>query len=283
MRLPSQRGLGTLPRYGGGWMHQFGHTYLLQQELLNKSNADWFRAIELWHTARHEGLALNISHYTNILQHTLIEEKDGTWSVALNVLRQMKRDAVRADCRSVSMALNILANEGKWFEALNSFAYFSSSSANNNNINNATGKYSGVGMKLDSVCVAATIRACVAADRTAAAEEFVNALRREAKTSVCPAVDAMTINAAIEELNEVVEKETQQAILENSTSSTRMIEENIVDTEEEVVMVPTAVNFEKREEKLLETQIVGREKVDDDSRLHQEAVKRWKIFFERVG
>ena len=241
MKLPTKRGLATIPRYASGYMYQFGHIYLLQQELLNKRDADWFRALELWHTARHEGIALNVHHYNTILQHCAIESSSSSssltsnkkeqhsistsevgggaasgapWYVALNVLRQMKRDALRADCKTVSLALSVLANHGRWAEAMNTFSYFSGVNQNNNNnsiiqsdggeISSSSsslskmnvGKFSGVGVKMDSVCVAAVIRACLNSSSTSTstlqsekeqveedggkikAEEFILSLRR---------------------------------------------------------------------------------------------------------
>jgi hypothetical protein len=324
MRLPTKRGAGNLPRYGGGWMYQFGHTYLLQQELLNKNNADWFRAIELWHTARHEGLALNISHYTNILQHTLIEtssvseeeeefeEKENnhdenknstatTWTVALDVLRQMRRDAIRADCRSVSMALNILANHARWEEALTTFGYFSLSSpsstsetkTNKNISNNSIGKYSGVGMRLDSVCVAATIRACMWANRETEAESFVSNLRNihnksNKNFSVCPSVDAITIDAALEELQQQqnhYSNQLQDKFLEGVES-----EKKLMISSDEQGGETSGKQFEEEEVVLISGRKTNKEentkmflRMENNNKQELEAVEKWKKFFEKVS
>jgi hypothetical protein len=236
MRVPAIRGLGVLPRYGGGWMHQFGHVYALQQELLNKRDADWFRAMELWHTARHEGVALNVSHFTNVLQHIVIDE--GPWVAALQVLRQMRTQALRADCRAVSLALAALANDARWSEALRCFAHFAnaravvaaaspspSTSTTTTATTDATsttaalkppaarpgddGKYTGRGLRMDSLCVGAVLRACVAASQERHAAAFVQALtddasathrRAETNSSLLPAVDRVVLGVALAEM-----------------------------------------------------------------------------------
>src|SRR5688500_143844 len=118
---PPKMGIGHLPRYGGGWMHQFGHVYALQQELLSREPRTWFRAIELWHTARHEGLALNSAHYGKILQACVPAAQ---WHAALQVLSQMRRDAIRPDIVGVGSALAACARAQRWEEALNTFRYF---------------------------------------------------------------------------------------------------------------------------------------------------------------
>lgn len=131
-------GRGFLPRYGGGWSHSFGHVYALQQELLDPSANHWFRAIELWHTAREEGLALNTSHYTNILRQCV---RPAAWEGALRVLEQMKKDCVRPDVVSVGCVLSTLVEGEKWEQVESVFRSFSAV------------------MKLDSVCFLAVMRA----------------------------------------------------------------------------------------------------------------------------
>ncbi|KEG06309.1 hypothetical protein DQ04_14681000 [Trypanosoma grayi] len=138
---PRISGQGVFPRYGGGWMHQFGHVYALQQELLNPQANNWFRAIELWHTARHEGVALNSSHYTNILRQCV---QPASWEASLNVLSQMQREGVRADVVGVGCALAACAEANRSCEVEEVFNLFS-------------GK-----MKLDSVCYLALIKAKIA-------------------------------------------------------------------------------------------------------------------------
>ena len=221
MKLPSIRGLGRLPRYGGGWMHQFSHTYLLQQELLQKDvDTDWFRATELWHTARHEGLALNIAHYTNILQQCAVD-CGGPWHAALRVLAQMRRDALRADCTAVGLALATCAKDRRWEEALAVFQFYSTSSslpsasASTSAARAAAGavttgsKYAGSGLRMDSVCVAAVTHACVAAGRADRAAEFVASAsasaaadqrRQEPGRQAMPSVDQTTVDAAVNSL-----------------------------------------------------------------------------------
>ncbi|RNF22015.1 uncharacterized protein Tco025E_03381 [Trypanosoma conorhini] len=141
---PRISGQGVFPRYGGGWMHQFGHVYALQQELLNPQSSNWFRAIELWHTARHEGVALNSAHYTNILRQCVHAT---AWEAALKVLRQMQREGIRPDVVGVGCALAACADANRVCEVEDVFNEFS-------------GK-----MALDSVCYLALIKAKMADGR----------------------------------------------------------------------------------------------------------------------
>ncbi|CCW62655.1 unnamed protein product [Phytomonas sp. EM1] len=147
---PRSSGQGFLPRYGGGWMHQFGHVYALQQELLNPDANNWFRAAELWHTARHEGIAMNVSHYRNALRQCV---RPGAWEQALRFLSQMERDNIRPDVNCVS---NILATcvEGKRPQEVEEvFKTYSQE------------------MMLDSVCYLALIRSRVESGRPVEAVE----------------------------------------------------------------------------------------------------------------
>ena len=128
-----------MPRFGGGWMHQFGHVYALQQELLSQTRVDWFHAAELWHTARHEGLALNSAHYTNILRQCV---RPAQWQQALVVLRQMRRDAIRPDVVGVACAMASCAEAGQWQAGLAVFHRFEPV------------------MQLDSQCYVAAMRCC---------------------------------------------------------------------------------------------------------------------------
>ncbi|KAK7197017.1 Pentatricopeptide repeat domain containing protein [Novymonas esmeraldas] len=135
---PRSSGQGLFPRYGGGWMHQFGHVYALQQELLDPNANNWFRAVELWHTARQEGVAMNVSHFTSILRQCV---QPGAWAQSLQVLRQMKRENIRPDVVGVGCALAACV-EGRHYAAVEDiFATFHKS------------------MLLDSVCHLALIRA----------------------------------------------------------------------------------------------------------------------------
>ena len=120
---PPLRGPGKLPRYGSGWMHQFGHVYSLQQEMLSPRAADWFRACELWHTARHEGLALNQAHYAAICRQLVPARR---WETALDVLRQMRRDAVRPDAVIVGSVLAACADARQWEQACAVYTHFTS-------------------------------------------------------------------------------------------------------------------------------------------------------------
>ncbi|KPI84452.1 hypothetical protein ABL78_6481 [Leptomonas seymouri] len=135
---PRVSGQGIFPRYGGGWMHQFGHVYALQQELLDPNANNWFRAVELWHTARQEGVAMNTTHFTAILRQCV---QPGVWAQSLQVLQQMKREHIRPDVVGVGCALAACV-EGKHFGAVEDvFNSFHKS------------------MQLDSVCHLARIRA----------------------------------------------------------------------------------------------------------------------------
>ncbi|KAG5478362.1 hypothetical protein CUR178_05077 [Leishmania enriettii] len=135
---PRTSGQGLLPRYGGGWMHQFGHVYALQQELLDPSANNWFRAVELWHTARQEGVAMNASHYTSILRQCV---QPGAWAQSLQVLKQMKRESLRPDVVGVGCALAACVEGQHYAEVEDIFASFHKT------------------MLLDSVCHLALIRA----------------------------------------------------------------------------------------------------------------------------
>ncbi|KPA79344.1 putative mitochondrial hypothetical protein [Leptomonas pyrrhocoris] len=135
---PRTSGQGIFPRYGGGWMHQFGHVYALQQELLNPNANNWFRAVELWHTARQEGVAMNSTHFTAILRQCV---QPGAWAQSLQALQQMTREHIRPDVIGVGCALAACV-EGKHYVAVEDiFNTFHKS------------------MQLDSVCHLARIRA----------------------------------------------------------------------------------------------------------------------------
>lgn len=135
---PRASGQGIFPRYGGGWMHQFGHIYALQQELLDPNAQNWFRAVELWHTARQEGVAMNTTHFTNILRQCV---QPGAWAQSLQMLRQMKREHIRPDVVGVGCAMAACV-EGQHYAAVEDiFNTFHAS------------------MQLGSVCHLARIRA----------------------------------------------------------------------------------------------------------------------------
>ena len=136
---PPVSGTGVMPRFGGGWMHQFGHVYALQHELLSLTRADWFHAVELWHTARHEGLALNTTHYTNILRQCV---RPAQWEQSLVVLRQMRRDAIRPDVVGVACTMAACAEAEQWQQGLQVLAHFEKK------------------MQLDSQCYLAAMRCC---------------------------------------------------------------------------------------------------------------------------
>lgn len=119
-------------------MHQFGHVYALQQELLQRDRCNWFRAVELWHTARHEGIAMNVSHYTNILRQCA---HSAQWSQSVAVLQQMRRDGIRPDTVGVACALSSCADAAQADTAQMLFDHYRSK------------------MQLDSQCYLAIYRA----------------------------------------------------------------------------------------------------------------------------
>jgi hypothetical protein len=109
---PRVSGGGKLPRYGGGYMYQFGHVYCLQYELLQpRQSGDWFRACELWHTARHEGLALNVAHYRCITRQMVPAAQ---WQTALAVVAQMGREAIRPDAAVAANVVAACVEAGQW-------------------------------------------------------------------------------------------------------------------------------------------------------------------------
>ncbi|KAG8348179.1 Pentatricopeptide repeat domain [Trypanosoma vivax] len=171
---PRMSGQGIFPRYGGGWMHQFGHVYALQQELLSTQANNWFRAVELWHTARHEGVALNSSHYTNILRQCVPAK---AWEASMLVLRQMQREGIRPDVVGVGCALASCADAGRISEVEKTFSKFSEK------------------MKLDSVCYLALIKARMSQGRFA--EALVAGRQQEASgTPLLPYTYSHLLEAA---------------------------------------------------------------------------------------
>ena len=108
-------GAGSLPRYGGGWQHQFSHVNCLQREMLQPSRSDWFRACELWHTARQEGVALNIAHYQRLSSQLVREAK---WEQALAMLGCMRRQAVRPDADVLASVAAACVEAGRLSETV---------------------------------------------------------------------------------------------------------------------------------------------------------------------
>ena len=119
-------------------MHQFGHVYALQQELLDGRRSNWFRAVELWHTARHEGIAMNVTHYTNILRQCT---QSAQWSQSIAVLQQMRRDGIRPDTVGVGCAMAACADAAQPEAAQRLFDHYRSK------------------MQLDSQCYLAVMKA----------------------------------------------------------------------------------------------------------------------------
>jgi hypothetical protein len=167
-------------------MHQFGHIYALQQELLSANASDWYRAMELWHTARREGVALNVAHYRNILRqcagaaqtpsttttrttvrvanggsrsnetHTAARRRSGdVWVRALEVLQQMRVEALRPDTTCVAAAISCCAGAAQWEVAVGIAAHYGAAGRSR--------------MLLDSAACEGVARACAAAGRPDAA------------------------------------------------------------------------------------------------------------------
>ena len=90
-------------------------------------NAQWFRACELWHTARHEGLALNVAHYNSILRQCVGGR--APWEVCLGVARRMRLEAIRPDVVTIGCLFSSCADHGRWETALALLKAISSSSA----------------------------------------------------------------------------------------------------------------------------------------------------------
>lgn len=155
-------------------MHQFGHVYALQQELLSPSRSDWFRAAELWHTARHEGLALNSAHYTNILRQCV---PSAAWEQALLTLKQMSRDALRPDVTGVACSMAACVDAKRYHEAAAVFTLFHSK------------------MKLDSQCHLAMVRAQSGAGQHASAIES-GAKQMDERIPMIPETVSAMIDAA---------------------------------------------------------------------------------------
>lgn len=149
-------------------MHQFGHVYALQQELLRPSS-NWFRAMELWHTAREEGVALNASHYTNMLRQCV---RPGAWMAALQVVRQMRRDGVRPDVTGVGCALAACTEGRKRDVVEDLFASFSRT------------------MLLDSICYQALVR-CKAEDGDSAGA--VEAGKTQLRSGIALTSESLTL------------------------------------------------------------------------------------------
>lgn len=157
---PGKAGPGVFPRFGGGWMHQFGHVYALQQELLNPTTNDWFRAMELWHTAREEGIALNAAHYSNMLRQCV---QPAAWNAAVSILNQMKRENIRPDVVGVGCAMAACVEASKPREVELLFERFSKV------------------MLLDSICYLALMRSRMQRSNF---EGTINAGRQQAEAKV---------------------------------------------------------------------------------------------------
>eukprot|EP00796_Vickermania_ingenoplastis_P003805 gene3805-2691_t len=169
---PGRSGTGFLPRFGGGWMHQFGNVYALQQELLNPNAQHWFRALELWHTAREEGVALNTSHYTNMLRQCV---QPRAWEAALLILNQMKKENIRPDVAGISCALVTCVEAKQANHAEKLFQHFSQT------------------VLLDSICYLALVRAQMMKNDPDSSKKAIEAGKAQAAARVPFARDALEL------------------------------------------------------------------------------------------
>ncbi|KNH06377.1 hypothetical protein XU18_2882 [Perkinsela sp. CCAP 1560/4] len=116
---PSFRlGQTTIPRFSGGWMHQFGHIYALQREMSKPTNS-WFRAMELWHVARSEGVPYSSYNYAHILQMC---NRDTQWSQAMKICTQMHREGISLETDCAQHILAACVRSGQWEMTLQFFA-----------------------------------------------------------------------------------------------------------------------------------------------------------------
>ena len=91
-------------------MPQFGHIYALQREMAKTSNS-WFRAAELWHIARNEGVPYSSHNYAHILR---ICNRDRQWKQALQICTQMRREGVTFETDCMQEALAACMQCGQW-------------------------------------------------------------------------------------------------------------------------------------------------------------------------
>ena len=163
-------------------MHQFGHVYSLQHEMLNPAADDWFRALELWHSAREEGVALNVAHYSNMLRQCVTASP---WEASLSVLSKMKEDGIRADATCVAMSLSSCADKGRWREALHVLHHYRDNEK----------------LKLDSQCYLGALRSLKQSGQT---ERMYAVAADQARSSVPLSQGSyeLLLEAAVEEGNE---------------------------------------------------------------------------------
>eukprot|EP00760_Papus_ankaliazontas_P017538 PhM_4_TR17308/c0_g1_i1/m.12700 len=131
-------GQATVRRHAGGWMFQFGHIYALHQELTRRDQ-NWFRAFELWHVARHEGVTYNTHNYGSLLQ---LCNRSSQWTAALRVVSQMAHEGVSTDTTCAHNTLVAAVKAGQWQACLGSAHYFVHK-----------------GVEFDEMCTLAVVRA----------------------------------------------------------------------------------------------------------------------------
>jgi len=103
-------------------MHQFGHIYALQQEM-TRTDISWFRAMELWHTSRHEGIPYATKNYAHLLRFC---NRDSQWEQAFVIFRQMRASAVSVNVSCVHNILVAAVKGGQWKRCLAAYDHFKS-------------------------------------------------------------------------------------------------------------------------------------------------------------
>lgn len=210
---PRAHGLGQMPRYGNGWMHQFGHVYALQHELLSPNRSNWFRAMETWHTAREENLALNNVHYTHILRQCV---PPAQWEASLSVLRQMRREAIRPDVVGVGCTLAACCDAEKYDEALHVFDHFQEK----------------VKLQMDSVCFLAALKASSKSANWNKALAICALQKEEGIPAQCDVHAALVVEA--------VEKAEDRGLASSVAASGLLETSAFAEEEGELLVVPAA-------------------------------------------
>ena len=95
-------------------MHQFGHIYALQREMSKTSNS-WFRAAELWHIARNEGVPYSSYNYAHILRMC---NRDKQWHQALLIHAQMRQEGITFETDCAEQVLAACARCNAWQQVL---------------------------------------------------------------------------------------------------------------------------------------------------------------------
>mmetsp|Transcript_26090 Transcript_26090/g.40702 ORF Transcript_26090/g.40702 Transcript_26090/m.40702 type:complete len:225 (-) Transcript_26090:21-695(-) len=110
-------GQTTVPRFSGGYMHQFVHIYALHREMEKTTNS-WFRAMELWHIARDEGVPYSSFNYAHILRFCT---RDKQWEQSLTILSQMDDEGITLDTDCAQQILTACVRCERWDVALQFF------------------------------------------------------------------------------------------------------------------------------------------------------------------